>query len=358
MLSGDRALVAELAGESALLERSLSALLSQKAQAQERLDAYKYPVLTLPYDILSEIFKHFLPVYPLCPDLRGGILSPVLLTHICRHWREIALTTPILWRALSVTSTRPLPKSEIWLDRSRYHPLSIAIHHLLHPVSEFLSAVIPYRARWEHLRLSIPASNLSVIKGPMPLLCHLDLSLDGPINYSGTPAFTLEESPRLRTVILRGQFATSAVALPWEQLTSLTLLHVTRSQYWAILRQTSNLRQCRLTFHMKSGGPITKNEIALPYLTSLSLQTAEKSRCIDFFIVPALRSLRIPESLFLPLPGIDGLRSFIAKAGCSLRKLHITGARLENRNLYREAFPSIPKLSFDCPDEGESSDEA
>ncbi|KAJ6560151.1 hypothetical protein B0H19DRAFT_945240, partial [Mycena capillaripes] len=66
---------------------------------QERLNSFKYPVLTLPAEIISEIFVHFLPIYPSCPPLTG-FLSPTLLTQICRKWRHIALTTPALWRAI------------------------------------------------------------------------------------------------------------------------------------------------------------------------------------------------------------------------------------------------------------------
>ncbi|KAJ7641164.1 hypothetical protein FB45DRAFT_712335, partial [Roridomyces roridus] len=57
------------------------------------------PVLTLPNEITSEIFVHFLPPYPVCPPMTG-LDSPTSLTHICRQWREIALATPKLWRAI------------------------------------------------------------------------------------------------------------------------------------------------------------------------------------------------------------------------------------------------------------------
>jgi hypothetical protein len=66
------------------LERSLSALRIKKALAQERLNSYKYPVLIFPKEIISEIFIHFLPPYPLCPPITG-IFSPAHLTHICRR---------------------------------------------------------------------------------------------------------------------------------------------------------------------------------------------------------------------------------------------------------------------------------
>ncbi|KAJ7648651.1 hypothetical protein DFH06DRAFT_916910, partial [Mycena polygramma] len=98
-------------------------------------------VLTLPNEIVSEIFFHFLPVYPLCPPF-VGIRSPTILTHICRHWREIALSAPILWRAMPFfgrknashnrlgsgpTLARELQLSDLWLRRSRALPVSITI---------------------------------------------------------------------------------------------------------------------------------------------------------------------------------------------------------------------------------------
>jgi hypothetical protein len=83
------------------LERSLSALRIKKALAKERLNSYKYPVLTLPNEIISEIFIHLLPPCPLCPPITA-IFSPTHLTHICRRWLEIALGTPELWRVISI----------------------------------------------------------------------------------------------------------------------------------------------------------------------------------------------------------------------------------------------------------------
>jgi hypothetical protein len=68
-LEADRTRVADIEAQILDLERSLSTLRNEKALVQERLDAYKYPVLTLPNEIISEIFIHFLPTNPLCPPL-------------------------------------------------------------------------------------------------------------------------------------------------------------------------------------------------------------------------------------------------------------------------------------------------
>jgi hypothetical protein len=86
------------------LERSLSVFRTEKTLVQERLHSYRYPVLELPNEIIFEIFIHFLPIYPAWPFT--GLLSPTTLTHICRQWREITLTTPLLWRAIGLSDER------------------------------------------------------------------------------------------------------------------------------------------------------------------------------------------------------------------------------------------------------------
>jgi hypothetical protein len=51
----------------------------------------------------------------------------VLVSHICRHWREIALESPILWTKLTFTEGAPFEKSKAWIQRSKSSPLEITI---------------------------------------------------------------------------------------------------------------------------------------------------------------------------------------------------------------------------------------
>ncbi|KAJ7166753.1 hypothetical protein C8R46DRAFT_876343, partial [Mycena filopes] len=56
--------------------------------------AIVYPVLALPVEITGEIFMRCLPEFPAHPS---GTIAPMLLTRICRQWRNIACSTPRLW---------------------------------------------------------------------------------------------------------------------------------------------------------------------------------------------------------------------------------------------------------------------
>ncbi|KAF8145293.1 hypothetical protein K438DRAFT_1945136, partial [Mycena galopus ATCC 62051] len=74
----------------------------------------------------------------------------------------------------------------------------------------------------------------------------------------------------------------------------------------------------------------------------------DKTGLLDDFLVPALQSLRIEESLLGPAP-IDELASFISKSGCKLQRVCVVsfGELVVSKASYREAFPSIRRFSFD-----------
>jgi hypothetical protein len=336
------------------LERSLATLRTEKTQVQGRLDSYKYPVLTLPNEIVSEIFLHFMPPHPIFPPLIG-LLSPATLTQICRRWREVALAIPALWSAIELSDGRiPFEQhrhiTENWLKRSRHCPLSIYLNHR-HDDQKILSALLPHRARLGYLKLKLSGSQLPMIaSGPMPLLRHLDLTL-----FSST-AFTFPEVPLLRTVVLN-IFAAPSVILPWAQLTCLTLNNVTPLQIVPILQKASNLLHFELYLFHDGDQPLPN--ITLPRLETLAFDPRGDTMTgfLHTLVVPALRSLRIPEQALGPTP-VASLKSFITKSGCNLQEVCILNDFLVPEDSYRHAFPSISEFSFDGEYvQGETSDE-
>ncbi|KAJ7817820.1 hypothetical protein B0H13DRAFT_1922644 [Mycena leptocephala] len=351
-LEADRARVADLKAQISHLERSLFALQEEKILAQERLDSYKYPVRTLPNEIVSEIFIHFLPAYPEYPPLTG-LLSPPLLTQICRTWREIALGTPALWCAISASFHDGIPLRQkahlfdLWLKRSRSRPLSLQVLGM--DTAEILATTVPHRARWEHLVFYLPPSSLPVIDGPMPLLRHLNLSLSGSV-ADAPEVFAFRDAPLLRTVVLSPD-AASSVILPWAQLTSLTLFNVYPRDCVPVLQKTLNLVHCELEVYFDSDNDEPGPDITLPYLESLVINNLDLddpvTDLLGIFIVPAMFNIMVSCPTLAVFPSHrKPLTGFISKSGCKLEKLHIAGARLLTQDSYRQAFPSIRSFSF------------
>ncbi|KAF7367586.1 F-box domain-containing protein [Mycena sanguinolenta] len=221
--AADRARVADLDAEILVHERALSALRIQRARAQERLDSYKYPVMTLPNEIITEIFLHFLPTYPDRPPTRG-LHSPTLLTQICCQWREIALRTPTLWRAITLPPrAERAAQFDAWLARARGCPLSLFINMDRSREEGSLSTVVPYRAQLEYLVVfqGLP-SHLRAIEGPLPRLRHLELLFHDQDDPPTGSKVSFLETPLLRTALLDFT-GLQYIVLPWAQLTSLAL---------------------------------------------------------------------------------------------------------------------------------------
>ncbi|KAJ7347393.1 hypothetical protein DFH08DRAFT_160269 [Mycena albidolilacea] len=352
-LEADRTRVAVLAAQNQDLKNSIATLRLEQARvqqemvlAQQRLESYTYPVLTLPTEIVAEIFTRVFPVYPRCPPLTG-VLSPTSLTHICRLWREIAISTPVLWRAVALEygpDQQQVHIIDLWLKRSGSFPLSINVAIDSNDgggASKALSSVTAHHSRWEYLKLVYDASDLPAIEGSMPMLRHLHLEL---IEFEVNPV-SFREVPLLRSAVLN-DVAASLIVLPWAQLTSLGLKRVFLHECAPILKQTPNLVHCELHLFFAE---YDHTDITLTYLESLALNNPDPlgpvHQYLAPFATPALRSLRIPE-LFLGPDPIRSLTAFISKSGCKLQDVRITGKRSVHMNSYREALPSAGRLSF------------
>ncbi|KAK6972120.1 F-box domain-containing protein [Favolaschia claudopus] len=341
----------------------MTELRRQKTLVQQRLDAYIYPVLSLPNEIISLIFVHALPTHPNWPTFAGPG-SPTLLTHICSKWRQIALSTPQLWAIIGPDHTssasdnvammhRQCVLTETWISRSCSCPLSIQIVNANGEKPDcppaVYSAIAAQRDRWEYFEYDVVRPNMRLFSGPMPLLRHLRVYLESGL--LGPSIITVGHAPLLRSALLGGH-ALKHVELPWTQLTSLTLEAISPPECMPILQQTSNLVRCRLALILLNEGvdePV--NEVTLPELHSLVLNGQGKAltqRLIIWQLVtPALLCLECRELLLGPHP-ITTLLSFISRSSCKLEGLCITYENDSAFSLtdYRSAFPMISNISM------------
>ncbi|KAJ7322842.1 hypothetical protein DFH08DRAFT_888033 [Mycena albidolilacea] len=349
--AADRAYIAEIDSQISSLKESIQVLEGKKLRAQERLNSYAYPVLKLPNEIVSEIFIQFLPVYPFPPPMLGP-LSPTFLSHICRRWREVALSTPMLWRAVSLPDCDQYvvrPQLELWMSRSGCLPLSIDMEEIENTLDEScLELLALHCARWEYVTLDVYSeSEVLIIQDPMPLLRQFEIRVQTPCLAPRRRALRFCEVPRLRSVTLWDGISHPIDLFPWSQLTSLTSIH-SPIENTAILQLAVNLVHCHL---MLRPGEIPPSNVRLRSLESLVLAQMwddddAVTHYLETMITPSLRTLEVPEVFLQPSP-IDTLRLFISKSGCRLQGLCITG-QVRSEAVYRDALSSsIPQLSFD-----------
>ncbi|KAF7377791.1 F-box domain-containing protein [Mycena sanguinolenta] len=303
--AADRAHIAEIDAKILVLRHSIQLLEAEKMCTQERLNEYMYPVLTLPNETVAEIFIHFLPAYPSPPPMTGP-LSPTVLTHICHTWREIAFTTPALWRGISypdrsesrsVTSDQGglLQILQSWLSRSGCLPLSFCMAPVAAMLSdESLAALNAHHTRWEHITFVVEADADALrAQGATPLLKQLE------IEPCSDKSLYFGEAPQLRSATV-WRFST---VLPWSQLTSLTLI-CRPFDCSAILRHAVNLIHCHLA--LLGDSEVLEDDVELSSLESLIL-TQEgvddaPTQYLGTLITPALRTLEVPEAFLEPYP--------------------------------------------------------
>ncbi|KAJ7704609.1 hypothetical protein B0H17DRAFT_1175666 [Mycena rosella] len=354
--AADRACVEGLEVQILEPQHTLGALQQEKDLVQGRLDVYRYPVLTLPNEIVSEIFIHFLPIYPHRSPLIGP-RSPALLGQICRKWRDIALSTPELWRAVRLTLSKKrrleqqLHLLESSLERSGSGRLSIELCLKSGDADSdtwelpFLQAITRHCARWEHLKLHTSPKSLSSIGGPLPLLRRFRIGVYSYVRKSSTSAFLM--APLLSTVHMHTYHYSLFSILPWSQLTVLTAKWITGRDFTHVLSQAVNLVFCQFTLYDLSIEQQPR-VVVLPSLETLILSeflhSTPRLKGLELLTLPALRRLQIAEPFLQPDP-IGTLVSLVSRSGCMLQELCITGSSLPG-DMYQTALPSIASFIF------------
>ena len=184
------------------------------------------PISALPPELLSRIF-HF---HAQDERLYGQPLGWIWVTHVCQHWRQVALNDSSLW----ATITGSLPR-ERWISemlvRARKVPLVIDIVGL--ESQSVLAQLPPHIPRTRELRLR----SLSMLHSQgvreicaleAPTLEHFELGISesvGPITFRefvGTTLFK-GQAPKLRT------FSLAQISIPWSLIPrgQLTQLEIT-----------------------------------------------------------------------------------------------------------------------------------
>nr|GAT47055.1 predicted protein [Mycena chlorophos] len=328
---------------------------------QSRTDAY--PVLTLPGEIITEIFQHYLPPYPDCAPLFGEG-SPLCLTHICRLWREIARKSPRLWRALRL----PLRfKSPDLVHLARRHlrlsgamPLSLKFY-TARDLATKLDLLLDHRDRWQYVAIAlhyVPEA-LQGASIHAPLVTHLTLEYFLSDDKDEPPQIVAPQLHSLLCGPLTRMHSSVLAPESWATLTTLWMQFLNVAFLAQILGTTKALQHCRLGNLEYSGfladtlpGTRAPQPVLLPFLKVLILHGSgshEVERKIHHYLplaCPHLNTLVVDE-IFIDVTGTaqpgNTLAHVCAQWKCAPRLLHIVYSAFTLEH-YRAAFPEVEDL--------------
>ncbi|KAJ7730067.1 hypothetical protein DFH07DRAFT_929905 [Mycena maculata] len=255
-------------------------LLEEKKGIQASLDRIIYPILSIPVEIISEIFLHCLPEELTVPSASIG----PMLAAICQQWRYIALGDCRLWSSLKI---------DVKYGDCHAPPFSLLVKEWLCRAKNMLSS----------LHIVLPNSGL----------CCSNSFFNG-----------LAEHP----CILPASWFTDS----WAHLTSFRGDLFTFQECMELLRRASRLIRCEFHDIAAAYDPTPSDIIPLmlPDIQSLTLAIPEEAydfhllkAIFDLLILPELRSLDVrcasycfadASSSFFPFAHrAPGIRNFTAR---------------------------------------------
>lgn len=193
------------------------------------------PARRIPPEILGEVFYHCLSKTPYITP--RDVESPMVLARVCRHWREVAISTPRLWSSLSIYLHRTACKAyrrgcESWLGRAKSVSLTLRV---LNDVNMFAAEPTSLSSVVQWLRPLIGQSSDLWWHGPsLPALFVPDTETDLPIQrlritaHRETPSIHFPgPATRLRSASLQclnyDLQSLDKINLPWDSLVELNM---------------------------------------------------------------------------------------------------------------------------------------
>ncbi|KAI3603919.1 hypothetical protein WG66_004478 [Moniliophthora roreri] len=289
----------------------------KKARHMQRiLNSYKnslIPLVQMPPEVLALVFERCVEL-----DTSGHALSgrsmPWVLSHTCRRWRSIILSTPSLWQILRLDTAYLQGRShdnlldvlQTWLERSQPLPLScfamLEEEEWEHFNGKVVDALIQHASRWRHVDLCFGTQRqlfhrLRKVDPYLPFL----LSIRIEVILAGSPEppgnITMQwEAPNLKEATLfiqnDSKATNPALALPWSQLEEFEWSPNIPKTFLHLPPSFDNLRYCYLRISHHVDVDILSRH-TLPRLRRFDLSGSYRSiiSILDRLILPILERL-------------------------------------------------------------------
>ncbi|KAG7445792.1 uncharacterized protein BT62DRAFT_180375 [Guyanagaster necrorhizus] len=309
----------------------------------EQHKALLTPICRLPVDILTTVF------ILLASTTRNTVFDlespPWVLTHVCRRWRNLARSTPVLWSYVTVKdqeigSADPCNLSlgamaEEYFRLSKDAPLHIELgsgrndEYADTVLTDAALELLPtHSGRWKTFKARLWLSDIAHLSVALPILESIDLVSSAEFDDGYTEKVrTFRDAPKLIKASLSELPPTTVVQLP-KTLTRLSFKDMPMNQITSHLRGVAHsLISCEIR-ELDGPAPSKILSLQLSHLQSLRISFVDDfslgamkqhaRRFIGSLTLPALTELHVSGSVVLDVQIFTDL---IHRSRCSIRSL-------------------------------------
>ncbi|KAK0449399.1 hypothetical protein EV421DRAFT_1732665 [Armillaria borealis] len=374
-LSEQEQLLEQVRAQKADLEQQLLVINQREAQivkviADHRTLLRASPIRSLPAELLGEIFLAHCADFDVYNSSGATFRkSRLRLLWVCTRWRDVALSTPRIWVALSVDCTDRYSRigtrsriSELkrWVSSSGRLPLSINFrfteYRNLEPISIFNTIFAElYRCKcfFGDLDFEVEGGDAAqrVIDQDIPNAPILEtLSLRSYRAASNLPMINWRQKlyakiPRLHHLDIDS--ARGIVSLPVQNITTVKLGTATLGDIFYLLENAAVLEE----FSVGEVGEVEQHRHdrhdcrRLDRLVRVHFQQTASTvvnQFIDYVTLPSIKELTIRATL--SWPHAESFMRFFERSACSLTKLNITAPGADEHGFLLDILPFAPSL--------------
>jgi hypothetical protein len=335
-----------------LVEEQAEIVLSNNSQKK-----FSSSIWRLPTEILAQIFLYCLPENGnLAP---APYLSPMLLTTVCRRWREIAVDMPNLWRRLRLEVGHGDWQQrafcyDSYLKRSRGRQLSLTLECYNNDWTELRSLLQPYVDQISSLSLWFYSGAGSLAMADFHGLEELVIYTDGPDPVLAVTHSIAQLPPSMRSLKLMNlwlnlRLLSDFSPLAWASLTNLEIVVDGLDSFPRLLRLCPNLSSLTMigifTAIETSETLVHANLQSLRISGHLHLDWAGNLGLFNSITLPNLRAVEVRNIGQWPH---EEFKAFLTRSQCPLESLIFGGGVMTtDRRLaeYVTLFPSLKLLT-------------
>ncbi|RDB14641.1 hypothetical protein Hypma_016512 [Hypsizygus marmoreus] len=256
---------------------------------------------SFPPEVMGEIFFYCLPSeqypYIAIDD------APMLLCQICSYWRQVALSLPSLWSNFNCdigyeASASHAMLLQLWIDRSRTTPLSLAFTPTP-ALAATLKVLVTSVCRWHDIRVALDAevgrTLVSILGKEASQLESICIAVRER-NWDADQLISqLNVLSNLRRLTWDASFLPPAlVNMAWPRLTEINIAGrlLSASDSIALLSNTRALEHAYLGVVDPSSESLpSRPVVTLQHLRSLKFYADDPGQIFDNFAFPSLLSL-------------------------------------------------------------------